>query len=279
MQSFRQFLEELEYSLHDHYKKHDNPDLTPDDVLKNFHPDIKSEIKTVQAYNDKLPSTHSMHTVKDENGKPIYTRERRKLHNSIISHFLNPDDVKAASPEKGSKPKFVVLGGRGGSGKSAFTDGRIKEFDHKKFITIDSDKVKSMLPEYNGSNASQVHQESTDIVDRITEHARRMKLNHIHDATLKTNKVEGDIIKAKKKGYSVEGHYMHVPREVSATRAVHRYLGKGKDQRKRLVPLDIILSNTDNEHNFDKLRKHFDKWSAYDNNVPKGEAPRLIKRG
>lgn len=277
MISFRQFLENVENSLHSHYLKHDNPELTPEHILNKFDPEIKDEIKTVQSKNDGLKSTHIIHSVKGDGAE--YTKERRQLHNSIVNHFLSPEAIKAASPEKGTKPKFVVLGGRGGSGKSAFTDGRIKEFDAKKFITIDSDKIKEKLPEYNGRNASQVHEESSDIAKKITDQVRRLKLNHIHDATLKTNKVEDDIIKSKKKGYSVEGHYMHVPREVSATRAVHRYLGKGKDQRKRLVPLDVILSNTDNEHNFDKLKKHFDKWSAYDNNVPKGEDPKLINRG
>ena len=279
MISFRQFLENVENSLHSHYLKHDNPDLTPDHILKKFDPEIKDEIKTVHAHNDSLKSTHSTHTVKDKNGNVTYTKERRKLHNSIINHFLTPESIKSATPENGHKPKFVVLGGRGGSGKTAFTDGRIKEFDAKKFITLDSDKIKEKLPEYNGSNASQVHEESTHILKRLTDQARKLKLNHIHDATLKTDKVEDDIIESKKKGYSVEGHYMHVPREVSATRAVHRYLGKGKDQRKRYVPLDVILSNTHNEHNFDKLKKHFDKWSAYDNNVPKGEDPKLISKG
>jgi len=82
----------------------------------------------------------------------------------------------------------------------------------------------------------------------------------------------------KKRGYRIEGHYMHVPREVVATRAVERYLGKGPTGRKRLVPVDVILDNTNNEKNFDSMKKYFDKWSAWDNQVQKGELPKLISR-
>lgn len=284
MLSFKQFIVEAVLPerepepLHNHYLKHDNPEITPGHILRNFHPDIKDEIKDKIAQASKLPTTTNLYSRKDKSGNNLYTKDRQAIHKKIFDHFLSDENIKRSTPEKGTKPKFVVLGGRGGSGKSAFTNGTINEFDHKKFLTIDSDKVKEMLPEYRGWNAAQLHEESTDITNHITNMARKMKLNHIHDATLKTNKVEDDIIKSKKNGYSVEGHYMHVPREVSATRAVQRYLGKGKDQRKRLVPIDIVLGNTDNERNFDGLKKHFDKWSAYDNNVPKGEPPKLISK-
>ena len=65
---------------------------------------------------------------------------------------------------------------------------------------------------------------------------------------------------------------MFLPRQDAAVRAVKRALGK----KPRYVPVEIVLQNTTNEKTFDSLRRFFDRWQFYDNQVPKGFDPNLI---
>lgn len=259
------------------YTAHDDATITPEKVLAKLTPKDRAEIElaVVRAKNQKT----SQERYTDKSGH--YTAERRKLHEKIIHHFFNAESIRAATPAKGEKPTFIVLGGRGGSGKSAFTWGKDKEgkalaprvdqFDSRKFIKLDSDEIKEMLkPPYKGWNAYSVHDESKMLFNKITMMAKALKLNLIHDATLSSMGPEPVIQAMKATGYRVEGHYMFVPRQVSADRAMKRYLGGGPRKRGRLVPPDVLLEMEHNEQNFDKMKHYFDKWSAYDN---QGEAP------
>ena len=68
---------------------------------------------------------------------------------------------------------------------------------------------------------------------------------------------------------------MHLPRQEAAKRAVARFLGKTN----RYVPIDVVLSNKENESSFDKVKGLVDKWSFRDNNVPEKTEPILISEG
>jgi predicted ABC-type ATPase len=163
-----------------------------------------------------------------------------------------------------------MLGGRGGSGKSWF-EGNV--YDPQKFIVLDADVIKGMLPEYEGWNAAQVHEESSDILESIIKTARDKGLNVVLDATMKTAKSAIAKMQAfKNKGYTIEAHYMHLPRQEAAKRAVSRFMGKTK----RYVPINVVLSNTSNEETFDLIKAEADNWSFRDNNVPKGRGPIVI---
>lgn len=258
-------------SLNEYYDKYTDHTATAETILHSLSPNERKEVHEKLAAATRLPETSAMHT--DVNGN--YTAERLAIHQKIVDHFLSPENIHNATPVAGHPPTFIVLGGRGGSGKSAFTNGKINEFNAKKFIKLDSDEIKAHLPEYKGWNANQVHQESSDIFNRISQVATGMGLNVLHDATMKSGKIAGTVQQLKALGYRVEGHYMFVPPQVSAQRALGRYLGKGPSARGRLVPVDVILQNTHNERNFEALKPAFDKWSAYDN---RGSSPQLIGR-
>jgi hypothetical protein len=140
---------------------------------------------------------------------------------------------------------------------------------------LDADHIKGLLPEYEGWNAHQVHEESGELFDRITDLAQQLGLNLVHDATMKTGSKAVALVKRfKEAGYRTEAHYMHLPRQEAAKRAVARFLGKTQ----RYVPVEVVLSNTSNEKSFDEVRQHVDKWSFRDNNVRKGEEPILISQ-
>jgi predicted ABC-type ATPase len=246
-------------SIGEFYRKNDH-EVTTEEVMGQLSERDRKEI------TDKLAVVANTQQTKDEYSKGgVYTAERLKLHKEIIDEFLNEAEIARATPAAGEKPTFVLLGGRGGSGKSAFTNGKINEFDAKKFIVMDNDKIKERLkPPYEGWNAGVVHEEASDLFDIIEGELIRRGVNVVHDATLKSKNVEKMMSHVKEKGYDIEGHYMYAPRELAAQRALKRYLGDGPNNRGRLVPISVILENRKNEQNFDDLKPYFKKWSAYD---------------
>jgi predicted ABC-type ATPase len=176
-------------------------------------------------------------------------------------------------------PKHFLLSVFCGSGKSAMTksadDGGLGLIDRDKFIVLDADAIKEMLPEYEGWNAWQVHEESGQLFDEITKYAKSLGLNICHDATMKTpEKAVALVDNFNSAGYATEAHYMHLPRQEAAKRAVGRFLGKTG----RYVPVDVILGNTKNEGAFDQIKSKVGKWSFHDNNVEEGQKPILISR-
>ena len=153
---------------------------------------------------------------------------------------------------------------------------------------IDADGFKEGLPEYQGWNAAMLHEESSHLVDKASKMARALGLNVAHDETLKSdNKAPGRIADFGKAGYEVDGFYMFAPPEVAAGRALDRFLGK-KDpvtgayipppHGGRFVPPDIVLGNTNNEANFDKVIPYLRRWGVYDNSASGGN-PRTVAEG
>lgn len=253
--------------------------VTADQIYAKLNATDAEEIKSMIEKANRQPQS----TAQYSDGKGNYTEERLQLHQEIVDHFLNEESIARATPKAGQKPRVVVLGGRGGSGKSAFTaskdqDAKIKEFDSREFIVLDPDAIKERLkPPYAGWNACSVHEESSDISKRILDTATMLGLNIVLDQTLKSDKTK-DIEELTRSGYEAEGHFMYLPAHKAAERACHRYLSKGPGKRGRLVPPEVVLGNVNNEANFDKLKKVFTRWSAYDNDQPKGQPPKLIER-
>jgi len=246
-------------------QQHDDAEVTPEAILAHFPPDTMDKIKAVQERLQTIEQTIDQHKQGDN-----YKQERQALHREIYAHFLSPERIQAATPAEGQAPTFTILGGRGGSGKSWFAD---KVYDPNKAIVLDADEIKGMLPEYEGWNAYQTHEESSDIMNTILNTARAMGLSVVLDGTLATKKSALQKVNAfKADGYRLEAHYMHLPRQEAAKRAVQRFLGKTN----RYVPVDVVLANRENEANFDEVRKLADKWSFRDNNVPQGQEPKLI---
>lgn len=208
-----------------------------------------------------------------KNPDGTYTAKREALHRDVIGKLLSPEAIAAATPASGQKPTFTILGGRGGSGKTWFTreGGPVKG----KPIVFDNDKIKSMLPEYQGWNAALVHEEASHIFNLADNAARAMGLNVVHDATMKTAKNSEAFIEAYvRSGYQVEGYYMFVPPEIAAQRAIDRFRTRG-----RFVPPGYVMASRGNEKSFDQVKGSFAKWGLYNNNVPRGTPPQLVASG
>jgi predicted ABC-type ATPase len=201
-----------------------------------------------------------------------------------VSEYLNEKTLKSARPLIGEAPTYTMLGGRGGSGKGSFTksvnDGGLDIIDKKRVVFLDADEIKGKLDGYEGWNAFLYHEESSYLFDHITNMARDLGLNVTHDMTLKTGATA--ITRAKtfiKAGYEVDGHYMFLPPQEATRRAISRFYTKKEDFSGRFVPPDVVLGNTKNEANFDRLKEYFTRWTFYDNQGPRGSKPLLVGSG
>ena len=254
-----------DFSGNSYAEQHNDPGVTAEDIMKAFPPDTAEKMAKVNSDLAGLPQT--IDTFKKD-GK--YTPERKELHRQIANKILTKAAVAGATPAGGEQATFTILGGRGGSGKSWFKN---KVYDPNKVIVLDSDEIKKMLPEYKGWNAAQVHEESGDIFDRITDNAMTLGVNLVHDSTMKSAKKAISLVnRFKAAGYRTEAHYMYLPPQEAAKRGVERFLGPTN----RFVPPGVILGNTTNEASFDQVKNLVDSWSFRDNNVSKGEQPKLI---
>lgn len=220
-----------------------------------------------------------------------WTPERLEIQNKILDKGFA--DWESKLPAKGEKPKLVILGGRGGSGKSFFTNGKLGKdgYDKSKFLVVDPDEYKTQLPEYKkfvddndekaGVNAWEVHEESSDMKKRALNRAKGLGMNVVLDGTLaNTESVEKTIKSFLDAGYDIEGSYMQLNRDQSAMRGLARAMHKNEKgvSTGRLVPLKNLLGMVKNEENFVKLIPYFTKWQMYDNNVKMGEAPKLVAK-
>lgn len=256
-----------QFTAADYASDHDQADVTPEAILEQFPDDTKDKIAAAQ---ERLASIEQTIDQYQQDGR--WTEERKKCHRQILEKVLSPEQIEAATPAEGENPTLVILGGRGGSGKSAFAG---EVYDPEKSIVLDADAIKGMLPEYEGWNAHQVHMESGEIFDSIVRAARDAGLNVVLDKTMKTAKATVAEVKVfKEAGYRTEAHYMHLPRQEAAKRAISRFLD-GREKG-RYVPLEVVLSNTTNEEAFDQVKELVDAWSFRDNNVARGEQPILI---
>ena len=260
------------FTAGDWAKQHDDAKVTPESVLKSFPPDTAEKIAKTKERLASIEQTIAGHRLSGEGADAVYDDDRAKIHRTIIEHFFGGGKADTARPAEGEQPTFVMLGGRGGSGKSWFKG---KVYDPAKCIVLDADEIKGMLPEYEGWNAAEVHEESSDILEKMLAACREQGLNVVLDATMKTAK--SAVAKAhvfKGAGYRFEAHYMHLPRQEAAKRAVSRFLGKTQ----RFVPPEVVLSNTGNESSFDRVKGLADAWSFRDNNVAQGEEPIMISQ-
>ena len=268
-------------------RESNNKELTADYIINNAvknqglnAQEVREKINFAEEYNSGIIKQKLETNKKYSNLNHSYKQERQEKHNEILEKiFANKNNAK---PKNGEKPTVIFLGGRGGSGKSKFdmpdeeNPGNIGIYDKSKYIVLDADEIKKMLPEYQGYNAYEVHEESSDILNTALAKARKEGLNVVLDATMKTLSSTEKKIKAfDEKGYNIEMYYMHLPREKAAERAIGRFMGKNG----RYVPMRELFKMKDNEENFDKLKHYASKWAFYNNDVPSKEnKPILIDK-
>lgn len=265
-------------SITDYAKRYDEPDVNESIVLNGLQTyiseagethnreDMEKAIHFVERKIEEGEETINKYRISGRRNEAVYTPERSKLHKAIARKLLQ-------GKKKSDNPTFVLLGGRGGSGKSQFKN---EVYDEKDFVVLDADKIKEMLPEYKGWNAAHLHEESADILEFVLGEAKRKKLNVVLDATMNGfDSTKRRLGMFKDDGYRAEMHYMFLPRQKAARRAITRFVDRPNG---RYVPINMILGMQKNEENFEKLKGEVDAYSFSNNDVPFGKLPVLVEK-
>jgi SPP1 gp7 family putative phage head morphogenesis protein len=200
--------------------------------------------------------------------KTIWTPERQKLHDEIVTKHLQGGIAK-------EKPTFFLTGGGPAAGKG----GIVKKFGAQKGrIDVDSDEIKKLLPEYNemikkgGSAADQaaafVHEESSFLSKRILAEAERHRFDTLLDGTGdgSIESLTKKVMQFKASGYRTKAKYVTVDIDTALQRNLSRFEKTG-----RRVPGQFVINTHQDVSRVvpEALKKGlFDEWELYDSNTP-----------
>lgn len=193
-----------------------------------------------------------------------YTAQRQEVHQDIIRQSL------ASLQPAVEQPLAIYLGGGSASGKTSISNMLVQSIQDSRehVLVIDSDKIKTMLPEYDRflkvdpeKMAQMLHDESSDIATRLYEEGLKSRVNIILDGTMKNaEKYEGFIKMAREQQYTVSAVIADVPLEEAFKRAEIRY-----EIEKRRVPEEVIrLSHKHVPATFKRLENQLDSFYLYD---------------
>ena len=214
-----------------------------------------------------------------------YPAPRSDLHKQIIKDIHksgswtgkgeNGEDIFGGKVNQGRRLDIVI--GAPAAGKSEVLANPLSK-KHGSLL-VDADRVKAAMPEYNGFNAAELHQESSDVVEgALLTYAFKKGDNIVLPIVGKSQSTIEKVAKlAKDAGYEVHLTLNQVPPEVALTRAKARAAKTG-----RVVPEDYILNAVGNKplQNFNefKLRSDlFDSATAFSNDVKKGRSLDLME--
>jgi len=164
-----------------------------------------------------------------------WTENRQNMHDIWIEEMIGGKP----SASKGVRPQAILMMGGPASGKSS----ALRELDLEGFAVLDSDWVKTQIPQYSEARAADardaafsVHAESSDVVSRAFIEARKNRLNIVMDGTGKSvDKYLRYIDALKRAGYDVKIVFVHVDGETAWARAKKR-----AEETGRWVPEEIV---------------------------------------
>jgi len=181
------------------------------------------------------------------------------------------------APERGEgeNKQIWVTGGLPGAGKSSVLEHR--EAFPGGTVRIDSDKIKTMLPEYEGWNAALLHEESSAIVQELFRRSTSEGRDMVYDATLKTtSKAEELMSGLGNMNYDVNVIYVDIPMAMSMERAINRFVNEGG---RYVSPMYIATHDSKNVRTLSEIRDNVTSWEHWDNSQPAGQEPTLLATG
>jgi len=218
----------------------------------------------------------------DEDGN--WDEERLEKHDEWTDNLVNPD---AEVPE-GEEPVGMLVLGPPGAGKGWWQE-QVESGEYgddlggREFTHVNSDETKEPIPEYTGTNASEVHEEASkmakeNLVDKTVNRNQNMILDKVAttpDSTIRTME------KMQEKGYDMRATFIDVPEEKAAHNAVSRFFQEG-----RFTPFDYLLEGGPDEgdsardgskKSFEAVLDEFDipeeKVGEFSNDVEWGNEP------
>lgn len=209
--------------------------------------------------------------------------ERIRLREEIISKRLtegsfshldkNGKEVYNGDVKKGKRIDIVI--GLPASGKSSAIVNPLSEY--YKSVVIDSDIIKTMMPEFNGGwGASLVHEESSKINMDLLEKSMTDGKNIVLPVVgAKVSSIEKYISIAKKMGYAVNVHLNELSNAKATGRMLLRYFNTG-----RFINPTYTAGYGDKPtevYKQIKQRGDIDGYSRWSNDVAKDKRPNLTE--
>jgi predicted kinase len=236
-------------------------------------------------------ATDQQHTI--DPAREVWSEQRDALHDSIIEDFYTgasgvPCDRRA-----------IIAGGLPGAGKSTVLE-NYAGIDRSQYLTINPDDIKEemarrdMIPPVSGLSPMEasdlVHEESSHVAKRLARRAQADGKNVIWDVTMSSQvSTQWRIDGLRAAGYTrVEGIFVDIPVETSATRAESRHregqeaYREGNGHGGRFISAEMIRTQADpewgsrNRKTFEEVKHHFDHWRRFDNSGP---TPVMIEAG
>lgn len=257
------------------------PDLPevegPNNTLKPISPEEEAFLQQIQdeAYvNEARVGLVETPTTEIYKADGVWAPDRNALHLKIADDLMN-ENARVELPQK---PTVAMLIGLPASGKSQALRTKVPEREH--FTAIDSDEVKARLPEYHGTNAAVVHEESSEVAEGIMlPKAVRERHNILIDMVGRNpEKAEKMVQQFVQLGYNVDVYHATLPPLKAAQRALQRYREMG-----RWVDPVYILRDVGNRPDvtYDRLKSSglLRSWQSYDTDVALGQAAKLRDHG
>jgi predicted ABC-type ATPase len=225
-------------------------DLSP---WENTH-----RVQMARALYDAMITSAVQGDSRIEHAGPVrgYTAERSAVHDDILA------DYKSRFTEPQDKPVVLLTGGLPGAGKST----GLASIDLTGFTVVSADTIKEQMPDYTGSNAAYLHEESSELASGLAQMAMNHRQNVVMDVTLKSfgdpekgvhDNAAGVVKHFARAGYKVQLIFTDISINKSIQRAMDRYLRDG-----RFVPPDYVRlakssqgNNSKNADTFKALRE------------------------
>jgi predicted ABC-type ATPase len=190
------------------------------------------------------------------------------LHNQIITKEVTDNECI-----RRDAPIAILTGGLPGSGKSTYIRNNKDWMTNPAIFKIDADDLRAKLPEYNGWNATQTHEETRDLVKTLLNKVGKTGCSYdvIYDGTMNKSKKYKPLVETlKKEGYRVFIMFLKVDKKTSMTRAMNRYKKSG-----RYVPRFVIDEAAQNGlAAFNELKDMVDGFVLVD-----GKSQKVIEEG
>lgn len=194
--------------------------------------------------------------------------QRKRVHRKTVAEYIK------RSSRQGETPCAVFTLGGSGAGKSTVLR-MLGEQDpsFNKIVTVDSDdiKTKTFKEDFDAYNkqkkmsaAGRLHEESSELADKIVDGILSVNNDYLKDGTMKTYaSAAAEIEKAKKKGYRTDV----VGVTISVEEAIRRAYSRAAKSGRHVEPEVIVKAHVGSTETFLKLIETglADSLKLYDN--------------
>lgn len=160
----------------------------------------------------------------------------KKYSKKLISSLCN---IKQYPSSK--NPFTIFMAGSPGAGKTEFSKNLLKQLKIKnssqKVIRLDTDELRELLPQYNGSNSDEVQRAATLLFDKAYDFVQKNNQSVIVDTTFASPRSIQNIKRALNRGRKVGILYLHQDPLIAWD-----YTKKREKVEGRVVPKKVFIN-------------------------------------